>query len=266
VGRVEADVQASLRLARDDVGRRVADVDGGDLEVRGLKALVAAVEHPGLQPRQDIDQHRDRIGRAVRIGDVPLGALDRDPAVDAAAAADLDHVAQPRRARGLADDAVVDDLALGGQHFDDLLGAVQRDAFLVAGDQEAQRTVRIVAGEIGGDGADEGRDAALHVDRPAPDQHAIGEGRLERRAGPGGSVAHRHHVGVSGKTEVGGGRSATGVEVLDLPEAHPATGEAEAFQRLMDDVHRAEVGGRHGRAADQVAGEVYGIDQAHGSV
>jgi hypothetical protein len=260
VGRVEADVQPGLRLAGNDVGRRIADVDGGDLEVRRLEALVAVVQHARLQPGQQVDQHRHRIGRPVGIGDVALHALDRDPAVDAAAPADLDHVAQPRRAGRLADDAVVDDLALGGQRLDHPFGAVEGHAFLVAGDQETQRALRFTVGQIGGHGGDEGGDAALHVDRAAADQDAIGEGGLERRAGPGALVAHGHHIGVAGETEVGAGGSTPGVEVLDLAELHPAAGEADPFQGLLDDIHRAEVGRGDRRTADQVAGEVENVD------
>src|SRR6185312_6151880 len=45
VGRVEADVEPRPRGGGDHVGRRIADVDGGDLEVRGLELRIALVEH-----------------------------------------------------------------------------------------------------------------------------------------------------------------------------------------------------------------------------
>ena len=106
----------------------------------------------------------------------------------------------------------------------------------------------------------EGRDAALHVHCAAPHQNAIRERRLERRAGPGVGVTHGHDIGVPGEAEVGARRPSPGVEVFDLAELHPAADEAQTFQGLLDDIHRAEVGRRHRRTADQVAGKVENVD------
>ncbi len=81
-----------------------------------------------------------------------------------------------------------------------------------------------------GGGGGEGGDGALHVHRAAADQHAVDDLGGEGVRGPGGGVAHRHHVGVAGEAEVGAGGPVAGVEVLDLAEPHPPAGEAQAFR------------------------------------
>ena len=94
VVRIEADVQPPARLGRDQIGRRISDVEGGQLQIGRLEGLIAFVQlvvgQTGDQPGQD----RDRIGRTVRIGDMALFAVDGDPGVERAAPPDLDHVAE----------------------------------------------------------------------------------------------------------------------------------------------------------------------------
>ena len=71
---VEADVEARRGLARDDVGCRIADVDRGDLQVRGLEPLRSLVE----RRRDQLVQHGDQTMRGVvgtlRVGGVTLAA------------------------------------------------------------------------------------------------------------------------------------------------------------------------------------------------
>ena len=68
-------------------------------------------------------QHRDQPVRGVvgevRVGGMALHALDREPPGQAAAPADLDHVAEVGRGR-LADNAGVERLAARGEPFEHL--------------------------------------------------------------------------------------------------------------------------------------------------
>src|SRR3954462_1978201 len=73
----------------------------------------------------------------MRGGDMALHAIDDEPASHAAAPANLDHVAELSRRGRLADDAGIEHFAALAQPFQHLLGAVDPDAFLVAGDKEA---------------------------------------------------------------------------------------------------------------------------------
>ena len=75
------------------------------------------------------------------IGDVALRAVHGDLGVQAAAAADLHHVAEPDGAGRFADQAEVGDLAVLAHPLQHPHGAVDGDAFLVAGDQQADRAV-----------------------------------------------------------------------------------------------------------------------------
>ena len=81
-------------------------------------------------------QGRNRVGRAVRVGDVALNAGHLDPHVDRAAPADLHRVAEALDRGRLADqDHVGPDLPLV-QPVDDPRRAVGRIALLVAGDEQ----------------------------------------------------------------------------------------------------------------------------------
>ena len=84
----------------------------------------------------------DRILREMRVGDVPLDALDDQRARQRAAPAVLDHVAEALDRRRLADDAIVDALARGRELLDDLDRAVDRRAFLVGRQQQRDRAGR----------------------------------------------------------------------------------------------------------------------------
>jgi hypothetical protein len=195
---------------------------------------------------------------------VALHPLDPDPDIDGAPAADLDHVPEALGAGRLADDAVVDDLALGHQGLDHPLGAVEGHALLVAGDEEGQGARHRALGQGRSGGGGEGGDGALHVHGAPADQHPVDDVGGEGLAAPGGGVAHRHHVGVAGEAEVGPGRPDPGVEVLDLAEPHPAADKAQARQDLLDHIHGPGVGGGDGRTADQLAGQLDGVDPGHG--
>ena len=105
----------------------------------GGKASVPSSRWTASSAAIDARERRDRVGRAVRVGDVALDARHLDPHVDRAAAADLDRVAEPVDRGRLADqDHVGPDLPLV-QPVDDPRRAVGRIAFLVAGDQQRQR-------------------------------------------------------------------------------------------------------------------------------
>src|SRR5674476_1017514 len=88
-------------------------------------------------------------------------------AVERAAAADLDGVAEFRDIARLAQNAVVKFFAALGRPLQELGRAVDRDAFLVAGDQERERAFRlaVMVAEIIEHGGQRAGDAALHIDR-----------------------------------------------------------------------------------------------------
>ena len=105
---------------------------------------------------------------------------------------------------------------------------------------------------------------ALHVDRAAAVQHAVGDVAGERRMRPRLGIAGRHHVGVAGEHQMRRARADAGVEVLDiggarLGEGHPVHGEARALQQRFEKAQRAAFRRRHRRAAQQIAGDGDGI-------
>ena len=77
-----------------------------------------------------------------------------------------------------------------------------------------------------------------------------------RTSPPNGSLRQfaapdRHHVGMAGEADVRPAGAQAGEHVLDLTEAQPMDGEAQAFQRIRQHVLRAAVSGRHRGASDQ---------------
>ena len=202
VVRVEADVQSPSRLGGDEIGRCIADVERGQLQIGRLEGLIAVVQTMVGQTGDQSGQHRDRIGRTVRIGDMALFAVHRDPGVERAAPPDLDHVAQQMLRGRLADHAGVDDLALGHQGLDHPLGAVQGRALLVAGDQEGQAAGDLALGEDLRNRRHPGRDTALHVDGTPAIENAVLHLGLEGGGGPGLGRPGRHDIGVARETEI----------------------------------------------------------------
>ena len=81
--------------------------------------------------------------------------------------------------------------------------AVDRGAFFVAGDEEADRARERALGDEAQGGGDRGGDAALHVAGAAAPELAIGDLGRERVEPPERLVARRDNIGVAGEGEIG---------------------------------------------------------------
>jgi hypothetical protein len=196
---------------------------------------------------------------------VALHAVDIERAGLRAAAADLDAVAHHLEIGGLAQHAMVEFFAARRRPLQKLDGAVDGDVFLVAGDQERDRALAVIArlaamrGEMREHGRDAAGDAALHVDRTAAVEKAAPDLAGKRAMAPGGLVARRHHVGMAGEGDVRRLVTDTGVEIVDIGGAGLGEGdavhlEADRFKNVFENAERAGVGRGDGRAADQIAG------------
>ena len=197
----------------------------------------------------------DRVARALGIGHVALHAAHRELGAERAAPAHLDHVADAMRARGFADHAPADLFAALAQPVDHAPRAVDRGAFLVAGEQEGDAPLRRLRGQQPFAGRDHRRQAALHVGRPAAVQHAVGDPRLERRMRPRRQRSGRHHVGVAREHEQRSLAAAHGPEVVDLAVAQVRARKAHGLQARGEQLLAAGIVGRHRGAADQLGGE-----------
>ena len=166
----------------------------------------------------------DRVVGLVRIGGMALGAVDADGGVEAAAAADLDDVAQGIGVGGLADEAEVGDVAVGLHPVEHADGAVGGRALLVAGDEQADGAVQFV--DMRGRRGDEGRDAALHVAGTAADQKSVADLAGEGVGSPAGR-ARGDDVRVSGEAEMRRTGAAAGEQVGGGAEREVVDGETE---------------------------------------
>ena len=136
---VEPDRQSAFGLGRNDIMRRIADVEIGKLDIARLEPVGPFVQLKRINLGENLAKLGDRIVRIVRIGDMALHAVHRDPHIDRTAPSDFHHVAEPVDRCRLADEAEVrDNTALGHQiHYRD--GAEPRRAFFVPGDDQADR-------------------------------------------------------------------------------------------------------------------------------
>src|SRR5450432_1795607 len=130
----------------------------------------------------------------MRIGDMALHAIDMERAGLRAAPADLDAVAQRFEIGGLAQYAVVEGLAARRRPLQELDGAVDGDAFLIAGDEKRDRAFAVgsrlaaMGRQMRKHGRDAAGDAALHVDRAAPIEEAVLDLAGKRAVAPGGFI------------------------------------------------------------------------------
>ena len=146
-------------------------------------------------------------------------------------------------------------------------GAVDGDALLVAGDEERQRAalrLAAVRGQMIERRRDEAGDAAFHVDGAAAvdllARHLAGK----RRMAPGCFIARRHHVGVAGKHEIGPFAADPGVKVLDrrgagLGEGGAVNGKSRLPEHRLQIADRPAFLRRDRAAADEIAGDGDGI-------
>ena len=216
-----------------------------------------------LQCEQGIEQG-DEAGKGVvrqrRIGDVPLSALDPQRAVEAAAPADLHHLAQLVGVGRLAHQASVERLPSIGEPVQHLARAVDRRPLLIAGNQQADGARAGTGNTEARHGSDESRDCALHVARAAPVEHTVFDLGGEGLAGPACAVARGHNVGMAREAEVGRACAPPRVEVIDprsarLLEGQAMAGEAQRLERSLEHVEGAAVRRRDALAADQRARE-----------
>ena len=156
------------------------------------------------QRRDQREMAAHRIVGAVRIGDVALLAVDDQRAVLRAAAADLDGVAELVDVAGLAEHAMVEFLAALRRPFQQLDGAVDRDAFLVAGDQERDRALWACR-RWRRDGRARRRRCRRWRPSCRPRRGRTARrpsSRRRTRRASSGFVAGRHHVGVAGEHQM----------------------------------------------------------------
>ncbi len=133
-------------------------------------------------------------------------------------------------------------------------------AFLVAGDEEGDGTLVLrVVGDEALDGDDHRRQAAFHVRRAAPAEHAlVVDQGVEGLVLPGLQRAGGDHVGVPGEAQHRAVAAAPCPEVVHLLDAHRLQGEAGGFQAAHHQGLAVGVERRDGGAADQLAGEFEG--------
>ena len=198
--------------------------------------LGALVPHAAGQLGQRGRERVHRILRQLRVGDVALHAVHRQPAAEGAAAADLDGVAEDAlrsRARRRRTSRCARRVRASISH--DALRAVHRRAFLVAGDQEGDRAL-------------DAPGAPRRTPRwrsPSPPVRSSCRRRRARRACRRGSWARRgpcvhsssgpgrHHVGVPGEAEHRAAGAVGRPEVLDVAVAQRLDLKPSAARRAV---------------------------------
>ncbi len=216
------------------------------------------------------DQTRDGVLGKMRIGGVALAARHADRAGQAAAPADLHGVAEARHRGRFADQRGVEAVAFAKRPVDELDCAVDRRAFLVAGDEQRQGADRFAprSQELRCRGEERG-DAALHVDRPAAVEVAVGDLSAKGRMAPALGIAGRHDVGVAGKDQMRRPRADRGKQILDVGGARVRKHQSLRLkpgrsENIGEQVQRAALGRRHRGAGDEGLEAGNGVDEGLG--
>jgi hypothetical protein len=196
----------------------------------------------------------------MRVGDVALLAVYGQAPAQRAAPTVLDDIAEPGVRGRFAHQTIVDMLAARREPIDHLDGAVDRRAFFVGGDQQADRALMVgMLPDKILDRGDERRQRALHVGGAAPVQQSVAHLRRERVARPLPARAGRHHVGVAGERQQRLDGAAPRPEVVDLAEAQALDLEPERFEARDHQFLTALVLRRDRWPGDQLLGEFQGF-------
>src|ERR1019366_9893847 len=140
----------------------------------------AHVDRRGGQGIEQTHEFWKGIVRFLGVGGMALPSLDDERPVERAAPPNLDRVAERVSACRFADDAMVEALAFFIGPAQKFFRAIDRRAFLVAGDEKTDRAlVRSMLRGISAGGGGKGGNASLHVGRAAPPDRAIGHLRRE---------------------------------------------------------------------------------------
>ena len=113
-------------------------------------------------------------------------------------------------------------------------------------------------------GGGKGRNGALHVGGAPAIEQAVLDFGGKGLVFPVGLVAHRHHVGVAGKTQMRLGRADAGEKIFNVGrvlvlEDQALADKAMAAQQVFKHGQRAALMGGDGAAADQVLQDGDGI-------
>ncbi|MND81072.1 hypothetical protein D3C80_728580 [compost metagenome] len=229
----ETEVELHLQFAGDDVGGAGPGLDVGYLEAGGGEVGVALIPDGGGELRQGRRRLVDGVVCQMRISHVALYPAYQQIAGDGAAAAVLHHVPYHCGGGGLADDAPADLLVARLQGVDDAHSAVDEGPLFIGGDEEGDGAlmVRMLGHEALG-GHHHGGQRSLHVGGAAAIEHAILDGRLERRGVPLLQRPGGHHVGVAGEAEQRPLAATAGPEVGGVFKHHGLDDEPEALEAL----------------------------------
>ena len=163
---------------------------------------------------------------------------------------------------------MVKGLAALGRPFDELHRSIHRDAFLVSGDQERDRSFRPASAcaEVIEDGGKRAGDRPFHIDGAAAIERAVGDFAGKGRMGPLRLLARRHYVDVSGESEMWACGADAGIQIFDRRRTRLCKGDAmgrkaRSFQHAFDEAKRTGFRRRHRGAAQEIASERGGIGE-----
>jgi hypothetical protein len=195
---------------------------------------------------------------------VTLNTVDRQTGADRTAPAVLADVADMLVAGRFADQCPGDFFTPGFERLDHLDGAVDRDALLVAGDQQGDRPKMIgMIGDKRFTGGYHRGNAGFHVGGAAAEEHAVANFGDKRVAIPFFQRPGRHYVGMTGKCKHRPILAASGPEIRDIVEHHGLAFESYRGEPLDQERLATRVIRGNRLPGDQVRGELYGCT-AHG--
>src|SRR5262249_41658468 len=206
-------------LHRDYVESRIAGIDRNDLEIGGSEMRGALIKRRGNQGVDQPHEFWNGIICPLRVGGVALAALGNERDIERTAPPNLDRVAKRLAAGRLADDAVIEALALVVSPTQKFFGAIDGQAFFVSGNKKADRAFGVAPRRKSAGGGGKSRNAPFHIGRAAPPERALGNLRPKRIKPPPRAIANRHDIGMARKDEAGRALPNAGIKIADIRRA-----------------------------------------------
>ncbi len=232
---------------------------------RSVEMRIPLVQRMARQLRHQLGQNGNRIFGLLRIADMARHARHRHLEIDRTAAADLQRIAGLGPAGGFAHHAMINGFAALFQPGQNFPVPLMPGPSSVTGDQKADGAFNIGSGwRADARGRrDKGGDGGFHVGGAAPVQEPVLNLCGKRIVPP--AIAHRHHIGMAGKAEIGRFGAQARIKIFHRRralglEAQAMAGKSQLRQRRLQHAQRTGIHRRHRSAANQRLGQRYGID------
>mmetsp|Transcript_29712 Transcript_29712/g.58989 ORF Transcript_29712/g.58989 Transcript_29712/m.58989 type:complete len:401 (+) Transcript_29712:3728-4930(+) len=262
---VKADIHSRPHLRRNDIGGSVSSVHRHNRQGGRIKVFGPAVQFMAGQFVHQPHHRGQRIVCTMRIGRMALRPRHGNPSRHRPTAANLHHVAHAIRAGRLSHKAHTHRLARVAHIVQQGRRTIVSVAFLITGDGQYN-------GPIGGRLAHKvhsrcgkGGHARFHIGGAPAIHHPVFDLCAKGGHGPVGFDPDGYHIRMPVKAKGAPMSLITppGKKVANAAPVRPCTIKPGTTQQIMQDIQRALIRRRDRGAADQIGGQLNGVNRGH---